>query len=734
MTGRHATARPTSSSLGNGFSRTFALVTVMVFVASTTTASVMVASGGRTSHPEPPACWTAVDACRPATPTEATAPSLEVTKTFISSASPVGPMLEMSDVTFADAAHGWASGNRCPATTSAPCDGVVEATSDGGRDWATVWNGPVAFSDLQFFDDTHGVGLVRDERCLPEAEISAGCPESVMATADAGREWTPLYTTISGIGGIRFATADIGWIATLGCPNATQTQVPNCVGHVLATFDGGRHWVSELQVNGAVLAVTSFGDVVWAAASNPPPPGASISTFTPVTVWSSVAGRRWVRTGTIPTQGEFDPLAIATIAFSSPANGWSTVFEQVTCAMHGCGVAASFHTTDGGRSWTLQPLPVSDGQCGGGSPTVSLKPGGQAVGAMGVNLGACAPPESVLATYSASSWRPVHDFELEGIGSMAWTSEDAGWATTNSAIIHTDDGGRTWDQQFPAPRPTVSIAFTSALDGWGAATVSDPSAVLRTTDGGDTWTVIAELSDIIQQLSVAGDDVWAAEISPPDGYSSVARSTDGGRTWTTIYRLPTIAPPQGPITIGDLSMFGNTGVLVTTTGVGQWQELGEVPPFSYFATTDGGQTWRPRGIGLDVDNGLALIDSSSFADALQGWRIVTASIDAVEATDDGSTTWHPLGALPSDMTFGPVGVELSNDTDGYVWAGSPALNMSLEILATTDAGRTWTSDYVPNVRAASTNGQVDFVDAQHGWILASGLWATTDGGLIWTQL
>src|SRR4051812_41740233 len=64
-----------------------------------------------------------------------------------------------------------------------------------------------------------------------------------------------------------------------------------------------------------------------------------------------------------------------------------------------------------------------------------------------------------------------------------------GWAVnSNGHILHTEDGGTTWQRQFSAGAAVYlrCIAFVDELRGW-VGTVSAAHRLFRTTDGGASW-------------------------------------------------------------------------------------------------------------------------------------------------------------------------------------------------------------------------------------------------------
>ena len=136
---------------------------------------------------------------------------------------------------------------------------------------------------------------------------------------------------------------------------------------------------------------------------------------------------------------------------------------------------------------------------------------------------------------------------------------------------------------------------------------------------------------------------------------------------------------------------------------------------------------------LVVTPTLTVID---MLDEKNGWGLTA---QGVLRTADGGSQWMditPPGL--SEPASPPLGFFLNLET---AWILLPRdQNFSSGTLyRTTDAGKTWTSAKVP-----FSGGYLDFLDAQHGWVLfasdcgagscGGSLFQTSDGGDTWTEL
>jgi photosystem II stability/assembly factor-like uncharacterized protein len=86
----------------------------------------------------------------------------------------------------------------------------------------------------------------------------------------------------------------------------------------------------------------------------------------------------------------------------------------------------------------------------------------------------------------------------------------SGWAVGDSGtILHSDDGGITWEvQSSPKNVKLVDVEFSSAAEGW---VVGDSGTILHTTNGGTTWTqMLTDTKSAFYSLFIHNDNTgWA---------------------------------------------------------------------------------------------------------------------------------------------------------------------------------------------------------------------------------
>ncbi len=179
------------------------------------------------------------------------------------------------------------------------------------------------------------------------------------------------------------------------------------------------------------------------------------------------------------------------------------------------------------------------------------------------------------------------------------------WAVGHdSVIVHTSDGGRTWERQYWAPEdasPLFDVWFENANHGLA---VGAYAYFLETNDGGKTW----ERRDVDEE-----ERHWYKLVEAPDGtlfvaaeFGTVFRSKDKGATWEAL-DTPYGGTYFGAATLkdGTLMIFGMSGKI--------------------FRSVDEGQSWEPitvdRTTGLQA--GLQLTDGTVIIVGLGGTILVS---------------------------------------------------------------------------------------------------------------
>jgi photosystem II stability/assembly factor-like uncharacterized protein len=329
--------------------------------------------------------------------------------------------------------------------------------------------------------------------------------------------------------------------------------------------------------------------------------------------------------------------------------------------------------------------------------------------------------------YSSGSEWEFSDVDFAGTS--------VGWLATNSTVLRTTNGGRTWSKPTkPVPNVTcvghlpskrvvalgaagftyrsttrgktwsrigsgaraslMSVSLGDASHGWA---VGD-GPVLHTADAGATWSAQAlpsgELSPM--DVSAAGSSVgWTC------GYGDIMRTTDGGTTWSVVFS-------GAPWTYAISCFDANHAISVGEEGAALW-------------TADGGAHWNSGVTGTDVAlRAIDMVDTQSAFALGDGGTVL--------ATANGGHTWFPHNI---SSTYEMSAVDFISTTEGWLAgtsSGRPA------VLHTTTGGTTW--EVQDTGTAPGGLSSIKFFDHDHGLAVGNtngyGITlSTTDGGVTW---
>ncbi len=197
----------------------------------------------------------------------------------------------------------------------------------------------------------------------------------------------------------------------------------------------------------------------------------------------------------------------------------------------------------------------------------------------------------------------------------------------NSPLLHTTDGGESWQPAVPLP----------GFDGFGGGSMlgnarlqlhvpTTGAHVYRSDDGGRTWKTLGELPRNDYQAVFFVDDQhgWIA-----GDYGHVAATTDGGATWKEI------PPPLKANLIKIQFVSPQIGWLLPNRG----------HQGGLLATTDGGATWNTQYAGLQTYRPIA---DMQFLNAQTGFLLAEGDgTELVLETSNGGKRWSTIGKLES---------------------------------------------------------------------------------------
>jgi photosystem II stability/assembly factor-like uncharacterized protein len=360
--------------------------------------------------------------------------------------------------------------------------------------------------------------------------------------------------------------------------------------------------------------------------------------------------------------------------------------------------------------------------------------------------------------------------------------ESSGWGIgENGHIVHTKDGGTTWNDVTP-PQGAYNEDGFFAIDAqiaWATPYCLghqfggdnhyfcekeiNQTNVWGTHDGGNTW--FASLPVCINSgcnnpISSEGDGSLLPEsirfVDSQHGWLAISRGSsmfqdryngfytnDGGRNWNFLMSAWTNGIISGPIAalepLDEESIF-----LFTNQAHGAYDPRHDL---EYSQSDDGGKTWRDEHTNFPIPNTRPFVDPttpSPFTDyprcgTIESQAIPPLVLDLTQEchyyneanqivyyfthlhSEDGSKTWN-YWQQTGDVDF-------INAKTG--WEMVLTSDKSHEIQQTHDGGLTWST-----IKTVEWDGILDFVNDQVGYALAynQGIMAvmfTTDGGKTW---
>jgi len=324
---------------------------------------------------------------------------------------------------------------------------------------------------------------------------------------------------------------------------------------------------------------------------------------------------------------------------------------------------------------------------------------------------------------------------------MQWFSADEGWLVfsegpNHSALFHTRDAGRHWQNNFTAPlgnANAVGLKFFDARRGvlriWGDAL---GARALATKDGGRSWQPLHLPSLGGYYVNVEFSDpehawvAWVTQASPASVPTvDLYRTADGGQNWQKF--------PNGAL--NGLPQPASGSPLFASAQDG-WVQVGS----QLYASHDGGDSWQPESLELppagSVSLGQAIVSPGGLVTLTfegSSGQVPRGVEMWVAASSDGGRTWQPLVHTPETPSpnagAGPdwQPPHFSDARNGWLVVG--------QIMYTTaDSGRTWNRKAMP---AGAECADVTPVIASTAWCAAHyplgvRLFRTVDGGRHWS--
>jgi photosystem II stability/assembly factor-like uncharacterized protein len=311
--------------------------------------------------------------------------------------------------------------------------------------------------------------------------------------------------------------------------------------------------------------------------------------------------------------------------------------------------------------------------------------------------------------------------EAPALVAIRMFDENNGWGVSDSAILRTVDGARTWHDVSPTNVDSFGYAatteFIDGLRGW--VLVSNPSDMLsgilyRTADGGATWNQAPVPFGGGALRFVDGRNGWMmASLGAGAGSMAVGvfQTQDSGASWNQEY----INDPNQPGAGESLPLGGLKNGIAPIDALRAW--IGGVtyePGRIYlYQTADGGRTWTPSPVEAPSDYMEAELQTAGpyFVDPEVAFLPVHISHQygvmlAVYRSADGGSSWR---LTPQYIPQGGS-IDFVSREAGFVWNGH-------NFYVTLDAAQSWTS-VTPDVDFTDSFAGMDFVSPQVGFVLS----------------
>ncbi len=333
--------------------------------------------------------------------------------------------------------------------------GGLAYTSDGGATWRQTTRTPAGHADLaslQFLNATTG--------------WAAGAGGAIIKTADGGATWTAQASgATADLNAVHFIDGASGW--------AVGDQ-----GVIADSANGGATWTAQDSgVAGDLLGVSFVDDQRgWAVGHSP---ATYVLLPAPVILATTDGGTHWVAqtTTALPAEAE-----LRDVAFADATHGWA-VGDLPGDGQRNASVIVA--TTDGGLTWKRQLThypPQVQNVTSAALDAVACSDSRHAI-AVGSDDVGC---ESFARTDGGVTWTGLSRAARDSLGylnlsDIALSGATRGWAVGDGTVLETTDGGVTWRRQSVGAQ-VDAVSFVGPTHGWVAGANAD---ILTTTTAGN---------------------------------------------------------------------------------------------------------------------------------------------------------------------------------------------------------------------------------------------------------
>lgn len=369
---------------------------------------------------------------------------------------------------------------------------------------------------------------------------------------------------------------------------------------------------------------------------------------------------------------------------------------------------------------------------------------------------------SILISSSFAQWEWQNPLPHgNSMVDVTFVNENEGWAAGGSIIMHTVDGGNSWETQYQMNCSVhtcfvKSIYFIDNSNGWavgGYAGIDPPpygAKIWFTSDGGNTWVEQYDLNqhEFNDVFFTDQNNGWV--VGTKYHYynpisSIILHTSNGGDTWQV--QLNNNYDGFSGIYFTDTDngwAVGDSGTIVhTSNGGNTWVEQysGQDDALSNVFFTDDNNGWVVgEGAILHTNDGgiswenqydsTHWLNDVFFIDHLTGWVVGDGRM---LSTVDGGENWELRAYDPWGETF-YLDVFFVDHDNGWVIVAGECLPMNdYYVMHTIDGGESWVT-----ILSCSTYQSFDdvyFIDPDIGWVVCNKgtILYTDNGGLTWEE-
>lgn len=193
----------------------------------------------------------------------------------------------------------------------------------------------------------------------------------------------------------------------------------------------------------------------------------------------------------------------------------------------------------------------------------------------------------ILASNDGRNWAQLDVPVRSPLTAVSFADAQNGWVVGHdAAILHTGDGGKTWNLQNFQPELENPFLSVLALSKDKAIAVGAYGLIYQTTDGGGTWTpldspVIKDAGLHLYSIRKLGNG--SLFVAGEQGLLLI--SGDGGKTWSKL-KSPYEGTFFGAVPVGDkgalvCGLRGNAFISRDVRG-GKWDKIATTAPTSLF--------------------------------------------------------------------------------------------------------------------------------------------------------